>query len=41
MEVVLVAYRFEYLVMAVNNARSIRRTNPEVSVTLVTNVPLG
>lgn len=41
MEAILVAYGFEYLVMAVNNARSIRRTNPEVSVTLVTNVPLG
>lgn len=39
MEVITVAYGFEYLVMAVNAARSIRRTNPDLAVTLVTNAP--
>lgn len=39
MEAIIVAYGFEYLVMAVNNARSIRRTSPGVSVTLVSNAP--
>jgi len=38
-EVVIVAYGFEYLIMAINNARSIRRTNPGLTVTLVTNLP--
>lgn len=38
-EVVIVAYGFEYLVMAVNAARSIRRTNPSLAITLVTNAP--
>ena len=35
----IVAYGFEYLVMAINNARSIRVTNPGLAVTLVTNAP--
>lgn len=40
-EVIIVAYGFEYLVMAINNARSIRRTNPGLQVVLVTNQPRG
>lgn len=39
MEVIIVAYGFEYLVMAIANARSIRATNPGLAVTLVTNAP--
>ena len=39
MEAIVVAYGFEYLVMAVNNARSIRRMSPGVSLTLVSNAP--
>ncbi len=38
-EVVIVAYGFEYLVMAVNAARFIRRTNPGLTVRLITNAP--
>jgi hypothetical protein len=36
---VIVAFGFEYVVMAVNNARSIRRTNPGLPVALITNAP--
>lgn len=38
-EVVIVAYGFEYLVMAIDIARSIRSTNPGFAVTLITNAP--
>ncbi len=39
-EAVVIGYGFEYLVMALNCGRSIRETNPGLSTTLVTNVPI-
>ena len=39
-EAVIIGYGFEYLVMALNCARSIRESNPGVATTLVTNVPI-
>jgi len=39
-EAVIIGYGFEYLVMAVNCARSIRTSNPGLATTLVTNVPV-
>lgn len=39
-EAVLIGYGFEYLVMAINCARSIRTSNPGLMTTLVTNVPV-
>ncbi len=38
-EVVIVAYSVEYVVMAINNARSIRRTNPGLTIRLIANAP--
>ena len=37
---IITGYGFEYLVMALNCARSIRETNPGLLTTLVTNVPV-
>ena len=39
-EVVLIGYGFEYLVMALNCARSIRASNPGLATTLITNVAI-
>jgi hypothetical protein len=39
-EAVIIGYGFEYLVMALNCARSIRATNPRLATTLVTNLPI-
>jgi len=39
-EAVIVGYGFEYLVMALNCARSIRESNPGLATTLVTNMPI-
>lgn len=39
MEVVIVAYGIEYVIMAINNARTIRATNPSLSIRLITNAP--
>ncbi len=39
-EAVIIGYGFEYLVMALNCARSIRATNPGLATTLVTNLPI-
>ena len=39
-EAVIIGYGFEYLVMALNCARSIRESNPGLATTLVTNVPI-
>ena len=40
-EAVLIGYGFEYLVMALNCARSIRETNPGLMTTLITNLPVA
>jgi hypothetical protein len=39
-EAVVIGYGFEYLVMAINCGRSIRETNPGVTTTLITNIPI-
>jgi len=39
-EVIVIGYGFEYLVMALNCADSIRRSNPGLVTTLITNVPI-
>jgi len=39
-EAVIIGYGFEYLVMALNCARSIRVSNPGLATTLVTNMPI-
>ena len=39
-EAVIIGYGFEYLVMALNCARSIRESNPGLATTLITNVPI-
>ena len=39
-EAVIIGYGFEYLVMALNCARSIRETNPDLLTTLITNLPV-
>ncbi len=39
-EVVLIGYGFEYLVMALNCARSIRTSNPGLATTLITNIAI-
>jgi len=39
-EAVVIGYGFEYLVMALNCARSIRASNPGLVTTLVTNMPI-
>ena len=39
-EAIVIGYGFEYLVMALNCARSIKGTNPGVTTTLITNVPI-
>jgi hypothetical protein len=40
-EVIVIGYGFEYFVMALNCAESIRRSNPGLATTLVTNVPIA
>ena len=39
-EAVIIGYGFEYLVMALNCARSIRASNPDLPTTLITNLPV-
>lgn len=39
-EIIVVGYGLEYLVMALQALRSVRESNPDVSTTLITNIPL-